>query len=302
MAIHHFNPDLSEQERKARIRNLLTTTNNDPHVFRVGKNPICRIPLELLSVDDSYQRWDHMKLDVLSKQYDENKTHPIMASYRDGNLYIGDGIHRGKGAMARGYTDIPGVIHTDMTQEDEAQWFAAQNAATVPLSPYDIFRANIVWGEAVDTAIKRVCDNFGLTVMERTKNNYEISAVDACRKIVSSTVVPGEEALTWIFNILYNAKWFEQGNSGPSTKTINGLFRTYTQAHRENDLDGYSDRLITVLRQNSPRGIYSFASMREHHMEHRAAATAVFQDIGAGKVSLYDISSMLTTAGNVSRN
>lgn len=117
------------------------------------------IPVSEIDIDPAYQRKQKDKsIMKLARGWDEELYDPIKVTYREGRFKVNDGGHRLLAQIANGRKNVVCQICGKSTLQDEATRFVRQDALTTKLKPIDTFKANIVIGEPVDTAIKRICD------------------------------------------------------------------------------------------------------------------------------------------------
>lgn len=284
--IYHVTESVSDTEREAVIRTVMMMAPP----YRIGNCKVCDVDARMLSMDMTYQRNPHQKSRKLRQEFDINKFDPIRLSYRDGLLFIIDGGHRVDAAIYNGVTAVPARIHEGMTQADEAKMFSEQMLNVVNLTPYDTFRANIYWGEPIDTAIKDVCDAYGLTVCESKAEKtpaHSMTAITTCRTIMSSKKVDGKACLDWMFAIMKNANWFEH-KFALSNKVIYAFYKAYWQAILDNMLDKYATNLTETLSRVNVNNVNGLAAAKWPHHEARSAFAVAINAIGKGEVTFAD--------------
>ncbi len=74
------------------------------------------------------------------------------------------------------------VITVGLTQKQEAALFGCQGNGIKKPNPYDIYRANVCSGQEIDSAIKSMCDKYGLSVDKNNKKKRELDMFNACKK------------------------------------------------------------------------------------------------------------------------
>ena len=172
--------------RKNNLVNLATATVVDANVvlgqavinnaYSICGKRIASVPLQLMELDHTYQRVLGKTVKKLMTEWDNDKCDLLTVSYRDNKFYIIDGQHRYSVAKAKDIADLPCIIFTGLTQQDEALKFAQQQDNVNKLSPYDTFKANVACGDesireiAIDMKIKRVCDKYGIQVKKYGNN------------------------------------------------------------------------------------------------------------------------------------
>lgn len=187
---------------------------------------------------------------------------PLRASYRDGKFYIIDGQHRYYAAIAKGIEDLPCIVHTGLTKEDEARLFVRLNTSRKTLKPIDTFRANIICGNENipevkrDMIVKCVCDKYHIEITEdnRKAKGRRLRALTTVRSIVSSY---GENGLNWVFDAIKESNWFDSGSA--YTDAIMLALKTY-YTDNLNDLDKAKQKLIKFMNKYSPNALMTHAN------------------------------------------
>lgn len=282
--ICHINPKTTDVERNSIIRTIM----NMAPPFAIGTSKVCNVEVDVLSMDMDYQRDSQQKSKRLRQEFDYNKLDPITLSYRDGLLFVIDGGHRIDAAIYNGIHILPACIHEGMTKEEEAERFAEQDRNEVGLRPYDKFKAHLVYSEPIDTAIKTVCDKYGLTVSEKGKGvDRPMTAIDGCRSIMKSVLFDGAACLDWMFGIMDKVNWLE--NKAAITKIVDAFRSAYTEAIREDRVEEYTANLIEGLSHINVKHFTGYASVKFPQFDHRMSAKAAMQAIARGDITFDDI-------------
>ena len=128
------------------------------------------IPIRNLVSNQEYQRSISEK-QVLhaAENFDVNQINPVKVSRRNGMNYVFNGQHTIEiVAMVSGSRDTPVwcMIYDDLEYTHEADIFANQSKYVRPLTPYDIFTANIEAGNQEQLIIKEL--------VERVRKNTDV--------------------------------------------------------------------------------------------------------------------------------
>ena len=126
------------------------------------------IPIKNLVSNQDYQRSISVKrVKQGVENFDLYKVNPVKISQRDGQNYVIDGQHTIEMvATVSGSRDTPVwcMIYDDMDYIIEADLFARQQEGVKPLTPYEIFNANIEAQNDIQLFIKDLVESYGLRV------------------------------------------------------------------------------------------------------------------------------------------
>lgn len=273
---------LTEKEKKSMIQNIVQSL-----VPFWLNQMVSIIDVRLLDIDMTYQRCVHATLNKLIKCFDPRLMAPLVVSIRNGHLYIVDGQHRLIAAIMNGFTSLPCILQTGLTLEEEAKIFASQTKCVSKLSVLESFKANLVWGETIDTTIKAVCDKHGLTVTNRqTGESFIMSSPAACRDIVRNPEM-GKECLDWILSTFETGKWLSEQNACTSDK-LKAMAHVWKEGIRDNNLDVRTDRLVQLFLSKRPTVVQGFAAVK-YGKEYRRNMAELFKDIANGNYTATDI-------------
>lgn len=208
------------------------------------------IPLSILCVDDDYQRITGGKLKKLVKEWNKDYCNPLLVSYRDDRFYILDGQHRWLAAKSNNVECLPCKIYVGLSKTEEAKIFARQDTCVTRLTPYDTYKANLIIGDVVDTAIRAVCAKYGVTVdKKRITKPANLNAVVAARQIYSSC---GKDGLEWVFSVIYKSGW-HKCRKAYGKVILNALRFTYE--HYKASIKQNESYIIDTLKENTPNSI-----------------------------------------------
>ena len=224
------------------------------NAYKIGEKRFAMIPVSELRVDPTYQRTLRRRVLAMSSNWDYEQCDVLVVSFRDDVFYIIDGQHRYEAAKRNNVEYLPCQIYTGLTQREEAVKFIQSNTGVALLSPYDTYRANLFLGEPIDTTVKKVCDEFGVKILEaKSKEPSVFGSLANARKI---TKTHGESCLRWVLSTLCKAKWNTMRN-GFSSAIV--LVLTSQYCRNVEALDAVQDVIVSVLRQYDPRHIVAAA-------------------------------------------
>lgn len=127
-----------------------------------------QIPIKNLVSNQQYQRnlsLGHVRR--VAANFDLLQVNPVKVSRRDGINYVFNGQHTIETvALVSGSRDTPVwcMVYHDIEYEDEADIFANQTKFIKPLTPYEIFLANIEAANDKQLIIKGLVESYGLFI------------------------------------------------------------------------------------------------------------------------------------------
>lgn len=145
-----------------------------------------QIPIKNLVSNQEYQRNLSLHhIDMATKNFDLYQINPVKVSRRDGINYVFNGQHTIEiVARVSGSRETPVwcMIYDDLCYEEEADIFANQMKYVKPLTPYEIFLANIEAGNDQQLIIKELVESYGL-VLSNKKAPNNIAAITTIENI-----------------------------------------------------------------------------------------------------------------------
>jgi hypothetical protein len=164
---------------------IKTVEAYDLHCF-VPNVTFEQIPIKNLVSNQQYQRnlsMGHVKR--VASQFDLYQINPVKVSRRNGVNYVFNGQHTIETvALVSGSRDTPVwcMVYDNIDYEEEADIFANQMRFTKPLTPYEIFLANIEAGNDKQLIIKGLVDSYHLFISAKKMQN-NICAISALEYI-----------------------------------------------------------------------------------------------------------------------
>lgn len=224
---------------------------------------IAAVPISLLKLDTSYQRTISANVKKLMEEWDNAKCQFLLVSYRDDVFYVLDGQHRMTVAQAKGIIDLPCIILTGLTREQEALVFARQNRNVTTLNPYDTYKANIACGDKtvpevfVDMEIARICGKYNIEVKKVYgihTNPKSLRSISRAREIVKNN---GSTCFDWVLGAITSSKWNTCSES--YTKHIMIMLRNYYIENAGN-LTNARKTLLSIMDKITPMEIVAMAN------------------------------------------
>lgn len=228
---------------------------------------VASIPLDLLEIDDTYQREKHDVQKLIP--FDKKKCGFILVSFRDGKFYIIDGQHRYLAAQFLGIASLPCIILNE-TKEEEALIFSGQDIGKKKLTPYNTFKANIASGKEsiprvkVDMEINRICSSHNIKITHAnryTRNDKILRSLSEARVIVSNN---GSECFEWIINTICSTNW----STCPTSYTKH-ILRMLKHFYIYSDVDKYENAVKNVMNGTTPMQLIAMskANYSEYTMQ-----------------------------------
>jgi hypothetical protein len=271
-----LNPELSTRKKLAD-----SVIMNAKEIISTGlrgketKKIIALVPVSLLRVDHkSYQREEKKHVIKMSKEWDDTQCTLLLVNYRneEGWFYVIDGQHRTVAAKILGIEYLPCEIFIGLSVEEEAKRFLYYNTGTKSLNPFDTFKANICWGEPNDTAIKEVCDKYGIDVIDRKNSAKSLRSVSVARAIYKSG---GTSALNWIFSLIEAGHW-EDFKESYSADILIGFNAVYNK--NSGNLTKVRENLLAFMKTGNPTEVAGFANMEYPTLGHSTRIRLVIED------------------------
>ena len=127
-----------------------------------------KIPIKNLVSNQKYQRnLSQSHIARAAANFDLYQINPVKVSRRDGINYVFNGQHTIEiVALVSGSRDTPVwcMIYDKLVYEHEADIFANQQKFVKPLSPYEVFLANLEAGNDDQLIIRDLVDSYGLEI------------------------------------------------------------------------------------------------------------------------------------------
>lgn len=196
----------------------------------IGGKRFCYIPLDLLEIDEDYQRIfciSMQKIHALTQKWDKNKCDPILvAPHPETSTFaVIDGSHRMLVAGILHKEGVVAVLADDLSDDptkrkiQEAELFSEQETNTDHLSPSHKHKAYVTRGIKKYCVLDKCIQGRRLLLSAHELKNMVKEKQDALRAadycvltgynaaVQAAAMANGEETLTNIFNIIEEAGW-----------------------------------------------------------------------------------------------
>lgn len=151
-----------------------------------------------LKIDPTYQRpVNELRVERMAAEWNDDLAGAITVSERSDGFYVADGQHRLVAARRAGVIHLPAIVHSGLSQSEEASLFAAINTGTVRPSALAIFRARVIAADPVAEDIARVVAKCGCIIAynqgRQSKQPNSTSAVSALERAYDAVGALGLE-------------------------------------------------------------------------------------------------------------
>ncbi|MBR2741099.1 MAG: hypothetical protein IKD87_10590 [Oscillospiraceae bacterium] len=184
-----------------------------------------QIPIKNLVSNQDYQRnLSQAHIQRAAANFDLYQINPVKVSRRDGINYVFNGQHTIEiVALVSGSRETPVwcMIYDDLSYQHEADIFANQMKFVKPLSPYEVFMANIEAGSDKQLIIRDMVESYGLRIDTKTLP-CTITAVSTLESIYTKY---GYHVLDHVLH-LCTATWEGEVNS-MSANMLNAVAKLY---------------------------------------------------------------------------
>jgi len=216
----------------------------DPYSSYVPNVHFEKIPIKNLVSNQEYQRnLSQAHIARAAANFDLHQVNPVKVSRRDGINYVFNGQHTIEiVAMVSGSRDTPVwcMIYDDLCYEHEADIFANQQKYVKPLSPYEVFIANIEAGNDQQLIIRDLVESYGLKI-GHTKSVGEICAISTLESIFSKY---GYHVLDHVLRLCI-ATWEGEANSF-SANILNALAKLITVYGESLNDETFKEKLSVI--------------------------------------------------------
>lgn len=214
------------------------------------------IQTSLLNPNPVYQRDDGKKI---TGKYNPFKAGFIEVSYDEVNslFNIIDGRHRYLKACEDGIESMKCIIHTGLTEQEEAALFASQMEGIMQLKPYDLYKAWLIAGKDYEDGraaltLQRVCKEHSIRIIRNPQTNA--CGVLKALKTALGIVRVNPKKLEWIFDTISMTGWESAPNvySEKYIKALSNIYEKYALTPKAQEV------LTQFLQKFSPK---TFACM-----------------------------------------
>ena len=240
------NTKLQEQIEKRNARQQLwdLTMSN---IQRIGGKHYVFVPMELLFVDNRFQRVDEnskAKVNQLARNWDINKMDSLKGSIHAEELRISviDGYHRVMAAKALGLSGLEVEILKEMPENPEerlikeATYFATQGDEVSRLTPVQKHKANVLRGVKENVTVNELIEQYHIN-LKKNPTRGRVAAGELAGFTTALTIAKntGREMLDMVLNVLCESRWnmARNGLSANALATVYNMLRLHPEYKTE---------------------------------------------------------------------
>ena len=223
------------------------------------------IPIDMLVVDDTYQRPPHRKFiaDIVDT-FDETLVGVLDVSERADSYAVLDGQQRLMAMQQKGKHGAYCAVYTGMEVPDEAAFFYKKNRDRMGMGAYYGFRARVVAGDLTASQIQETVEREGFVLSDSTNNREAVGAVSAVEIVWGYDSQVREECLTNVLQTVRDGAFGRKDSLHSSF--LQGLGR-FWQAYADDEVD--RPVLHSIIHQFGPTALIGMAK------EKRVVSSAV---------------------------
>jgi hypothetical protein len=177
----------------------------------VGRAELRPVLLAAIKKDFAYQRGTNPSWISRNLPFNPQLAGAVILSSRLGGPFVIDGGHRTDLALATpgGPIEINAFVIDGLTQRDEARLFVLYQRERTNLNSFQLYRADLVRGDAETTAIVGIINRAGFRLpppdgARNAGGAYTITAIDAVRKIWHQG---GPDVLAETLELVKHSQW-----------------------------------------------------------------------------------------------
>lgn len=238
------------------MKNFTMNTNRETfnqmtnrNAVRLGEKKFALIPVTEMFVDTTYQRLVQSKAPRIAKEWDDRKCKMLEISYREDidKYAIIDGQNRWTAAKMIGITHLHCQIYENLTIEEEARIFAEQNDNVTRIASADKFKSLLVMGNETCLLIKKLCDDFGISIRKTygdalCKTRKNLNGLISAQRIVEQY---GINCLRWIFTVIEKSGW-DLTAKAYTDRSFQVLISFYKARHDKDTFASDTENLINL--------------------------------------------------------
>lgn len=233
--------------------------------YALNKIGTTMLPLSKLSMGKYQKDLNIDRVKRIVEKFDIHRMRPIEVSFRDGEYWVFDGQHRANAYYLMGLTEIPAVVHTDLTYQDEAYLFARQQEDVGSVNTNHKWNALTEAKDPETMDITKLCKDWGFTILQRNNKGNNIKCVKTLCDLYREF---GPTKLGTILMCIKNA-WMYMDHS-TDVAIISGIAKLVRAYPDKFDFN----RLETALSNTTPKLILRDMEDKHHSVRGEARRAA----------------------------
>ena len=218
----------------------------ESNIQKIGNKYYAFVPMELLYLDERYQRNDLAstnKINKLIKEWNPNKMDAIRVSIHSEEklLVVIDGYHRTEAQECLKYKFIIAeIIFIKGTPEErlmeEARLFATQNDELDTLTPVEKHKANVLLGIKEYVELQEIIEKFKIPFKAgKGRGVGKIGELTGYTEALAICKAYGKELLEDVMDILFSARWnlATKGLGNYALRTVKNILLLHPEAKKE---------------------------------------------------------------------
>lgn len=252
------NKETAESKEKAYNDRLFSLTEANKQ--RIGEKVFASIPVELLKVDESYQRIHTYNEDTLRRliaKFNKDKMDPLVVVIHEEEkrYYIIDGMHRWLAALALGITELECVIIVikgtpEERRKEEARRFIDQGNEVENVTPLQKHAGKVICGEKEYKILDEVVNELDEIHFKENENSRGKQPIGTLTGYVQAVKIArkGKAHLKDVFDVLISAGWYKE-----TTGLGNNALRMVSHVLLTHDQPEVKAECARILRRYEPR-------------------------------------------------
>lgn len=253
---------------------------------------VCSIPVDLLRVDEAYQRISTRKeiaLRRLARNWSDDKLMPIIVvpHEEEYSFYIIDGYGRYIVSTTMlpnlKYKALDAIVLTKVPknyserQKYEAQLFIGQGNEVETVTPVQMHNARLLAGDEAAIILQSMCDKHNISYVSNSgqRNGAVLGSYAVAYDIAR---INGRSCLDFIFSVIENAGWHTETN-GYSRNVMKALKDIWTAHQSTSERNQAFTYLGEELRKTDPHGLIAKARAKYPERDPKQSTGLYIEDL-----------------------
>lgn len=224
----------TNNERTIEMANEMVMRTILSSATKIGNKTFINVPIDLLQIDEDYQREIGSKVNKIVAEYDANKMRAGLCSYRDNQFWLIDGQNRRAALKKLNIQTMCCELVEGLTKGEEAALFVSQNDNVTKLNPAEKINGRSLNPDDIfAVTIKEICSKYQLTYGKRGKCPYRnLASISRMEELYKTG---GKKALYYFVETVEKAGYMNKSYifSAVITKMFERIWRTYGDSKTE---------------------------------------------------------------------